>query len=864
MLVVERDGWHAWERDRRAVDDPVEVLVGGKHDAFLRDVMFEQNALGEKQGDRQLVAEQSGLLCVGRVARTGGGTTGAILSPDRLHALTREFEVTTEELYAEKNEGLGSRSRTRADAPASPGLRLRCRYPFVRPPSAQTFTARCFHRPWPSWRCPTRTRGFVEPCVGGDRTRSHSQLYRILASTTFPRPVWLLVGSCLALLVGPALTRVCGERRGPLALLDGFVVAALVGLLALDVLPEALTQGGPAALAAVAVGVALPRILEGRLHLHGKGLHGAMIWGAVLGYGLHAVFDGAALVGGLAAHDHAGHALSDATLQDVLSGPALHDSALGGHALHDTGSTGHAGHGHGESLGLSVILHRVPVGVTLWWLVRPSYGKRGGVVMVALVSAATTLGYFGARTFVPSLPIYWLSIFQALVAGSLLHVVLHPGEALATGANLPRWSAAGALAAVALLALHESHALISGAGHALGVVPLFLALSAAFGPAALASLVLSSFAYALTSRRAAAPANTAGLVAALAGSLRSCGCHLAGLVGQAPVGHGSERRLALLTATLAFGGAAGALVLVALAGVPAAIAWLAGAGLVTLVAGELATRFGRNEAQTTHAHSHLEHANSEHANSEHGNSEHGNSEHGNSEHGNRDHHNGEHVHGEHANSEHAKSDHHTGEHVHGEHANSEHANSDHHHGERAFWPLLSRRAEHLFVELALGAFLAAFLGALELGPVLTSSRWFHPELAAIAGIATYFGSAAIVPIALVASTLGLSAGGVLTLLLVAPLPAGSLVSALSARGRRSTGVALALGWAGGAALLGHAVDALGHELAFDLGGLAARSLSPMGAASAALCAFALFVALLLRGPRALLAHAMQGDQHEHH
>ncbi len=94
VLVVERAGWHAWERDRRAVDDPVEVLVGGKPESFLRYVMFEQDALGEDQGHRQLVAEQSDRLLLAREARAGGATIGPVPSPDRLHALAREFEMT--------------------------------------------------------------------------------------------------------------------------------------------------------------------------------------------------------------------------------------------------------------------------------------------------------------------------------------------------------------------------------------------------------------------------------------------------------------------------------------------------------------------------------------------------------------------------------------------------------------------------------------------------------------------------------------------------------------------------------------------------------------------------------------------------
>ncbi len=217
--------------------------------------------------------------------------------------------------------------------------------------------------------------------------------------------MWLLVASVVALLVGPTLARVAGERRGPLAALDGFIVVALLGLVLLEVLPEAFEHAGPLAVGAAVVGVALPRLLEGRLHVAEGQLHGAVTWGAVFGYGVHAVLDGAALVG-------------------------------------ETSSL---------ALGLGVVLHRVPVGVTMWWLVRPRYGVRGAAVAVAWIGATTALGFFGAGKLVAALPLGTLGLFQALVGGSLLHVVAGHGHGSEPSDIAPRSSALGALAAAAFL-----------------------------------------------------------------------------------------------------------------------------------------------------------------------------------------------------------------------------------------------------------------------------------------------------------------------------------------------------------------------------------------------------------------------------
>lgn len=92
---ITRQGWAAWERDRRGGDEPVEVLVGGTRENFLKYVQFERASAGESQGHRHLLAERHpsateipgfGLRQVPEVAA------------DRLHALTREFALSEAEV----------------------------------------------------------------------------------------------------------------------------------------------------------------------------------------------------------------------------------------------------------------------------------------------------------------------------------------------------------------------------------------------------------------------------------------------------------------------------------------------------------------------------------------------------------------------------------------------------------------------------------------------------------------------------------------------------------------------------------------------------------------------------------------------
>jgi hypothetical protein len=95
---IQKNHWSSWERAKRpgdgiAIDRPVEVLVGGKPETFLKYIKFEREALGEDQGHRQLLAEQafSGTLPV--------MSSGLLMpSEQRLHELAREFELGSDEI----------------------------------------------------------------------------------------------------------------------------------------------------------------------------------------------------------------------------------------------------------------------------------------------------------------------------------------------------------------------------------------------------------------------------------------------------------------------------------------------------------------------------------------------------------------------------------------------------------------------------------------------------------------------------------------------------------------------------------------------------------------------------------------------
>ena len=82
----------------------------------------------------------------------------------------------------------------------------------------------------------------------------------------------------------------------------------------------------------------------------------------------------------------------------------------------------------GETITITapLLLHRIMVGLMLWWVLFPRYGRIPAVIGIAGLLAATTVGYFLAG-LLPEAALSGTSgeFFQAFVAGALLHVVLH-------------------------------------------------------------------------------------------------------------------------------------------------------------------------------------------------------------------------------------------------------------------------------------------------------------------------------------------------------------------------------------------------------------------------------------------------------
>ena len=264
-----------------------------------------------------------------------------------------------------------------------------------------------------------------------------------------------LVISILTLALGPLLYRAARRAQTASSFVDGFVLVAIGGLVLVHVLPHAMEAGGLWVPAVALLGFFVPQVVEHTLTRAAARAHLATLALAVVGLALHALLDGAAL-----AEPEAGK---------------------------------------GAELALAVILHRIPVAITIWALLVPVIGRRKTAGVLAAIGVATGLGYLGADQLAELADLRWLALFQAVVAGSLLHVIVHRPAPLPSptgGTSTGRIAAGlGALAAIATLATFthsDGHDASSGfldtlIGLCLETAP---ALLLAFGLAGIAQVVL--------------------------------------------------------------------------------------------------------------------------------------------------------------------------------------------------------------------------------------------------------------------------------------------------------------------------------------------------------------------------------------
>ncbi|WP_223668926.1 hypothetical protein [Kangiella shandongensis] len=189
----------------------------------------------------------------------------------------------------------------------------------------------------------------------------------------------LLLLSLVALLIGPLALRVIGHNRRMDDFLFPFVLVSVGSLLIFDVLPVLWNNIGIVLLPLLLLGFFGPALAEITFRRFAHKTHSVALVLGIAGLLTHSAIDGAAVV--------------------TVTG--------------------------NEMLPYAVILHRLVVGLSLWWIVNPLWGQKKSAIVFGLMLIATAAGFYIGEKQLFGLHNTFIDYFQAIVSGTLLHVIIH-------------------------------------------------------------------------------------------------------------------------------------------------------------------------------------------------------------------------------------------------------------------------------------------------------------------------------------------------------------------------------------------------------------------------------------------------------
>jgi len=207
---------------------------------------------------------------------------------------------------------------------------------------------------------------------------------KVAALQVLPESLVLLL-SIISLFIGPMLYLWLRKGGFVAKAFDSVIVVVLIVLMAFLLIPESWAELGYWSVALIFAGYLLPGLLESLIKKAAHTLHLISLVLALAGLALHAMLDGAALMIG----------------------------------------NGSAGSGPGNSLGLAIVLHRFGVGLMLWMMVQPVFGKRVAFGVLGFVGLATVVGYLLSETILGLEGDHAMSVLQALIIGMIVHSLIH-------------------------------------------------------------------------------------------------------------------------------------------------------------------------------------------------------------------------------------------------------------------------------------------------------------------------------------------------------------------------------------------------------------------------------------------------------
>jgi hypothetical protein len=187
--------------------------------------------------------------------------------------------------------------------------------------------------------------------------------------------------SIISLFIGPLLYQWLGHGGFAAKAMDSLIIALLIVLMAFMLIPESWTELGYWSVALILVGYLTPGLLEHLIKKAAHTFHLVSLLLAMAGLAAHAMLDGAAL-----------------TIDQ---------------------------NGTASSLSMAIVLHRFGVGMMLWMMVQPVFGKSAGFAVLGFISLATVGGYLLSETVLGLKGDYAMSVIQALIIGMIVHSLVH-------------------------------------------------------------------------------------------------------------------------------------------------------------------------------------------------------------------------------------------------------------------------------------------------------------------------------------------------------------------------------------------------------------------------------------------------------
>ncbi len=194
----------------------------------------------------------------------------------------------------------------------------------------------------------------------------------------------MLLLSLITLFAGPLLYQWMSGAHRIAATLERLIVAVLVVLVVVLLVPDIIEPLGPAAFALLLIGYLLPGLLEKLVKRAAEGLHKASLFVALFGLMLHALLDGAGLAG--------------SELQAT------------------------------SGLATAIILHRFGVGLMLWLIMEPAFGKRSAWLTLIMLAAVTIIGFEFSERFLPLAGDTLIAGVQGIIIGTIIHSLVHRGH----------------------------------------------------------------------------------------------------------------------------------------------------------------------------------------------------------------------------------------------------------------------------------------------------------------------------------------------------------------------------------------------------------------------------------------------------